>query len=115
MLGVTAEGKGRAYCGLDKIREIFEIEGAPVLCPVIDRNRLLESGFTVESRALRQDARTNQLCGCIRMLALQERHNRFDGVDVGLLVFEHGKRLTGKILILLADKTKNLPKSIPTE
>ena len=108
MFGITTEGKGGAYGGLDQVREIFKIEGAPVLCPVLDRNGSLESGFALESRTLRQDAWTDQLCGGFRMLALQEPHNRFDGVEVGLLVLEHGERLNGKTLVLLAHKTKNL-------
>ena len=71
--------------------------------------------FAVESRTSRKNAGTNQLCGCVGVLPLQECDDRFDAVDVGLLFFKHGECLIGKILVLLTHKTKHLPKSIATE
>ena len=115
MLGITTESKGRAYGGLDQVREIFKIEGTPVLCPVLDRNRSLKSGFTVESRTLRQDAWTDQLGGCLRVFALKKSHHKIDSREVGLLILQHVQAWLWDEVLLLAYETEDLSKPIAAE
>ena len=95
LLGVAAQGEAGRDGFVDQISQVFQIQRRPMSRPV-GLCGLYVLLRTCESRALWQESTLTDPRRKRRILTLQKRHDRVDGVKVVALQREHLPRLTRK-------------------
>ncbi len=115
MFGVAAEGEMGSNRRLDEIRQILEIPGGKLFCPIVNRHGSCERQSPLKSWPLRQDARSSQMEGQRRIAALKKLDHRIDHAKIGLLDGQHAPGLVRQFLPLRTDLLEDVPQACPAE